>query len=108
MALIVTGPSTNAGTLLMLSRMNSNCSISSNYVFDVVKIVPVVVTYGITLSYIADAFGGYMLMERSEPAEADGFGSLLSEWLEQNAVTLAGLFTIASILQSSLLFSSSS
>lgn len=108
MALIVTGPSTNAGTLLLLSRMNSNCSISSNCVFDVVKIVSVVVTYGITLSYLADAFGGYMLMERSEPAEAGGFGSLFSSWLEQNAVTLAGLFTIASILQSSMLFRSSS
>ena len=104
MALIVTGPSTNVGTVLLLSRLSSNSSSSGSCVFDIMKIVSVIVTYGIILSYLADAFGGYMLFERSESAEPRGFEASFSEWLNQNAVLLAGIFTVASIFQSSTLF----
>jgi uncharacterized membrane protein YraQ (UPF0718 family) len=115
-ALIVTGPSTNAGTLLMLSRLNNrssspSSSSSSNWVFDAVKIASVILLFGVTLSYLADDFGSSILMERTETAPtttttttSDSGGSFsLPGWLDENAVSLAGLFTVASIIQSSSL-----
>jgi uncharacterized membrane protein YraQ (UPF0718 family) len=120
-ALIVTGPSTNAGTLLMLSRLNStrnsssssSSSSSSNWVFDAMKIASVILIFGVTLSYLADDFGSSILMEKTETAQTttSGDGLSLPGWLDQNAVSLAGLFTVASIVQSSsllLLFRSTS
>ena len=112
-ALIVTGPSTNAGTLLMLSRLNSSSSSnsSSNWVFDATKIASVILLFGVTLSYLADDFGSSILMERTETAQtttttttSSGSDALsLPGWLDENAVSLAVLFTVASIIQSSSL-----
>lgn len=96
-ALIVTGPSTNVGTLLMLSRLNN----SSNWVLSAAKIVSVILVFGLILSYLADDFGSSMLIKKSEPIEAGA--SYLPEWLNENAISLAGLFTVVSIVQSSSL-----
>mmetsp|Transcript_4353 Transcript_4353/g.9084 ORF Transcript_4353/g.9084 Transcript_4353/m.9084 type:complete len:129 (-) Transcript_4353:69-455(-) len=99
LALIVTGPSTNAGTLLMLSRLSSK-----SLVVAAAKIVVVVLVFGVTLSYLADDFGTSVLLKTPKPDQAsDAFA--LPEWMNENAVSLAGFFTFASIVQSlSLLF----
>ncbi len=109
-ALIVTGPSTNVGTLLMLSRLNtttrkdsSNGSTSSNWIVLAGKIVLVILVFGVGLSYLADDFGSTIIMEKTEMVPTGS--SSLPEWLNENAVSIAGLFTAASIVQStSLMF----
>ncbi len=96
LALIVTGPSTNAGTLLMLSRLSSNVVVAAT------KIVVVVLVFGVALSYLADDFGKSVLLTTPKPDQAsDAFA--LPKWMNENAVSLAGIFTFASILQSSSL-----
>jgi len=105
-ALIVIGPSTNAGTLLLLSRLNGG----KQWVVDAFKIVSVILVFGVALSFLADDFGSSVMMEKQETTESSGGGgSALPEWLNENAITLAGLFTTASVVQSSLvLFRSTS
>ena len=110
-ALVVTGPCTNAGTLLMLSRLNNNNSKNNNnnWILDGMKITAVILIFGVSLSYLADDLGSSIMMTRAETATSSGGGGALPEWLNQNAASLAGVFTIASILQSSSwLFRSSS
>jgi len=122
-ALVVTGPSTNAGTLLMLSRLNngngngntnsspanssssnSSSNSNSNWIADVIKITAVVVAFGVSLSYLADDLGSTIVMTTSEKATSSGGGSALPGWLNEHALSIAGVFTFASILQSSSLF----
>ena len=106
-ALIVTGPSTNVGTLLMLSRLNatskdsSKVNGSSKWMFVAAKIVLVILVFGVTLSYLADDFGSSIMLEKTETVQTGS--SSLPEWLNENAVSIAGLFTAASIIQSSSL-----
>lgn len=103
-ALIVTGPSTNVGTLLMLSRLNSKDSSkggSSHWILAAAKIVSVILVFGVCLSYLADDFGSSILMETTEIVQSGS--SSLPEWLNENAVSIAGFFTVASIMQSSSL-----
>jgi len=72
--------------------------------------VSVILAFGVALSFLADDFGSSIMMEKQETIESSGGGgSALPEWLNENAVTLAGLFTTASVVQSSLvLFRSTS
>lgn len=106
-ALIVTGPSTNVGTLLMLSRLNttskdsSKVNSSSKWIFVAAKIVLVILVFGVALSYLADDFGSSIMLEKTETVQTGS--SSLPEWLNENAVSIAGLFTAASIVQSSSL-----
>ena len=107
-ALVVTGPSTNAGTLLLLSRLNNDSNNNQNWIFDGMKITAVILIFGVSLSYLADDLGSTIMMTKAETATSSG-GSALPEWLNQNAVSLAAVFTIASVIQSSSwLFGSSS
>ncbi len=101
-ALIVTGPSTNAGTLLLLSRGSSK-----SLVFAAGRIVLVILVFGVMLSYLADDFGTSVLLDSPKPDQTSGFE--LPAWMNENGVSLAGMFTVASIIQSSsLLFRSTS
>jgi len=105
-ALVVIGPSTNISSLLILSRLNSN-----DWIFDCTKITTVILFFGISLSYLAEDIGSSVMIAKAEADTAIGgvSSSGLPEWLNQNAVSLTGMLTIASILQSSLwLFQSSS
>eukprot|EP00531_Pseudo-nitzschia_arenysensis_P010637 CAMPEP_0116154742 /NCGR_PEP_ID=MMETSP0329-20121206/21942_1 /TAXON_ID=697910 /ORGANISM="Pseudo-nitzschia arenysensis, Strain B593" /LENGTH=415 /DNA_ID=CAMNT_0003651741 /DNA_START=98 /DNA_END=1342 /DNA_ORIENTATION=- len=67
-ALIVTGPSTNAGTLLLLSRGSSK-----SLVVAAGRIVLVILVFGVTLSYLADDFGTSVLLDSPKPDQASGF-----------------------------------
>jgi uncharacterized membrane protein YraQ (UPF0718 family) len=112
-ALVVIGPSTNVSSLLILSRLNNNSNDNNNWIFDCTKITAIILIFGICLSYIAEDVGSSVMMRKAEAdntATSDASSlSGLPDWLNQNAVSLAGAFTIASILQSSLwLFKSSS
>mmetsp|Transcript_53692 Transcript_53692/g.60022 ORF Transcript_53692/g.60022 Transcript_53692/m.60022 type:complete len:485 (-) Transcript_53692:1207-2661(-) len=105
-ALVVIGPSTNISSLLILSRLNSN-----DWIFECTKITAVILIFGISLSYLSEEIGSSVMIAKAEADTAGGgvSSSGLPEWLNQNAVSLTGMFTIASILQSSLwLFQSSS
>jgi hypothetical protein len=107
-SLIVTGPSTNAGTLLLLSRLNSKSSSSSNWIFDAMKIVSVILVFGVSLSYLADDFGTSIMLEKTETADTTTVGGpSLPEWVNANALSLAGFFTAVSAIQSSYLLLSS-
>ena len=119
-ALVVTGPSTNAGTLLLLSRLNQNKrqqqqhqqqhqqQRGGGWIADATKITVVVVVFGVCLSYLADDFGSAAAMADNLGAkQGGGGGSALPGWLNENAVSVAGVLTVLSILQSSsLLFRS--
>ena len=112
-ALVVIGPSTNISSLLILSRLNNNSNDNNNWIFDCTKITAIILIFGICLSYIAEDIGSSVMMRKAEAdntASSDASSSSgLPDWLNQNAGALAGAFTIASILQSSLwLFKSSS
>eukprot|EP00536_Pseudo-nitzschia_multiseries_P008737 jgi/Psemu1/198993/e_gw1.228.30.1 len=122
LALIVTGPSTNAGTLLVLSRLgkksksssshNNNNNNNNNWIIfaDAIRIATVVVLFGVGLSYLADEIGSTSSIAEATKSSGGGGAAALPEWLNENALSLAGVFTVASILQSSswLLRSSSS
>jgi uncharacterized membrane protein YraQ (UPF0718 family) len=112
-ALVVIGPSTNISSLLILSRLDNNSNDNNNWIFDCTKITAIILIFGICLSYIAEDIGSSVMMTKAEAdnntASDASSSSGLPDWLNQNAVSLAGAFTIASILQSSLwLFKSSS
>eukprot|EP00534_Pseudo-nitzschia_fraudulenta_P008791 CAMPEP_0201152700 /NCGR_PEP_ID=MMETSP0851-20130426/13308_1 /ASSEMBLY_ACC=CAM_ASM_000631 /TAXON_ID=183588 /ORGANISM="Pseudo-nitzschia fraudulenta, Strain WWA7" /LENGTH=467 /DNA_ID=CAMNT_0047429773 /DNA_START=72 /DNA_END=1472 /DNA_ORIENTATION=+ len=92
-ALIVTGPSTNVGTLLMLSSLASSSSSNhpstsrsssaasgSNWIIGAAKLASVVLVFGVTLSYLADDFGSSILVTKTETGESSGGGSSLPEW----------------------------
>ena len=104
-ALVVTGPATNAGTLLMLSRLSAEPSTGRRWILDAARIATVILVFGVALSYLADGFGSAAMMDRTEAAEpgGGGAGASLPSWLDRHAVSLAGLFTAIAVVQSSFL-----
>merc|ERR1712224_135321 len=95
----------NNGTSMTKNNSSSN---NNSIVIDAVKIALTILIVGLGLSYLAEDLGSSVMMATTEtPVSTSGGG--LPKWLNEHAVSVAGAFTIASILQSSLwLFQSSS
>ena len=85
-ALVVTGPATNAGTLLLLSRLNNEDARNSWWMRDAAKMAAVILAFGVALSFLADELGTSAL-EATSTAGAGG-GSGLPEWLGNNKSSL--------------------